>query len=283
MLILSNSLAQFIVNASIGVLTVLAAVIIPIVIYKRQKNRKKIVYQVISDTSIVSVGEHISKVEVLFNGKSVEDVHLVLLKLLNSGNIAVRPSDFENDSPIRFDFGKEAEVLDAKVLETKPKSMKQRVNMQFNANYLEMHPLLLNKDDSILLKILVENFVDEITVEASIADIEEISRKWEQNVLSERAVFSWYIFCLMWILCCAIITISVYLLSDLFFFLSLNRYYISSYHLWSISQLALRLLPWIIIIEAGLTVLLLITKNFGINILYKIGFIKLMSRLIPIN
>src|SRR5437868_10774181 len=107
----------------VGVITSLIAIGFSILFYLKQRRIKSISYEVISNVPVVSVEEEVKdKIQVLFNGKRIDDARLVVLRLWNSGNAPILSADF--DRPIKFDFGEKAEILDAAILETTPESIK---------------------------------------------------------------------------------------------------------------------------------------------------------------
>ena len=180
MLNISNPLVQFVITASIGILAILAAILIPILIYRRQKNRKEITYEVVSSTlvlPILDIGEQVkSKLQILYDGKLVNDLQIVVLKVSNTGNIPIEATDFENNRPITFDFGEEAEIFDVEVLDTIPISFKSRAEIAFKFDQGKVHlePLLLNDQDIIIFKVLLIKFIRDICVNGRISGVKEI-------------------------------------------------------------------------------------------------------------
>jgi hypothetical protein len=170
---LSNPLWQFIINATIAIL----AIIIPVLIYRKKQNQRGITYQVISNTSILNFKEDIKgRVQVLFDNKPVGDVRLVILKIWNSGNIPILPN--EHIDPLKFDFGKNVEILDTDVLETVPGDIKEnaKASLKPNAGGFILEPLLLNSNDSITLNVLVAQplLTEDIRVNARIVGVNQI-------------------------------------------------------------------------------------------------------------
>jgi len=170
---LSNPIWQLIVNAAIGLCTI----IVTIIIFSKQFNRRSITYEVISDTPMLSLKEEVkARVQVLFDTKPVGDVYFVILKMWNSGNTPILPTEYID--PIRFDFGEKAEVLDTDVLETVPRNIKDKVKaaLKLEAGTLILEPLLLNSRDSITLKFLYTRtkLTREIKVDARIVGINQI-------------------------------------------------------------------------------------------------------------
>ena len=89
--IIIDSTSQFIIGALIS----FAAILVAAVIYFKQRQRKNISFELLSNSSLLSVQEEVKKdVQILYKGKLVQ-ANLILLRLVNSGNVEVRSSDFE--------------------------------------------------------------------------------------------------------------------------------------------------------------------------------------------
>src|ERR1700720_1277119 len=94
--------------AVIAAIATVAAIFISI----RQHQRKAISYKVISDTPLLSLKEEVkSRVQVLFDARPVRNTRLVVIKILNSGNVPILLTDYHD--PIKIGFGDNAEILDA--------------------------------------------------------------------------------------------------------------------------------------------------------------------------
>lgn len=96
----------------IGVIIALIALYFTIAIPIQQRNRKELIYEIISNTSLSSFKlSNKVKMSILFAGRHLKDVNLIYLKLWNNGNIEIEPSDYID--PIIFDFGHDVKVLEA--------------------------------------------------------------------------------------------------------------------------------------------------------------------------
>jgi len=59
------------------------------------RSKKSLAYEKVTDSTLI-VGEAIkSKVDILFNGEKVEDVHLLEVKIMNNGNEHVKEEDYK--------------------------------------------------------------------------------------------------------------------------------------------------------------------------------------------
>lgn len=170
---LSNPLWQFAVNAAIGLFTI----IVTIIIYRKQQNRRSVTYEIISDTPILSLKEEIKgRVQVLFDTKPVGEVRLVTLKLKNSGDMPVLPNEYIE--PIKVDFGESADILDVDVLETVPDDIKNTIKalLKVEGSKIVFEPFLLNSGDAVIIKALIAQprLTKEIKVSTRIIGINQL-------------------------------------------------------------------------------------------------------------
>ena len=110
---------SFSLQLLIGVLAVVAAITVPIAIYFLQKNRKKLSYEVISNTQLVGVENKIQdKIKILDENKLVENVHLLSIMFINDGNQSISIENFA--TPIKVQLGDSANILTCEVLVQSP-------------------------------------------------------------------------------------------------------------------------------------------------------------------
>jgi hypothetical protein len=161
---------------SIYVIFFIIVTIISTVLKLRLKEKKEISYSVITDTP-VSVKEAVAKdFEIYFKGKPVKNVRLVELKIWNSGNVEIKKAHY--DEPISFlpdTVDREGKLLDIEVIDKHPKylSIKQAV-LYHKEGVIGLPEVLFQKGYSVTLKILLADYAPEITVSASIQDLDRI-------------------------------------------------------------------------------------------------------------
>lgn len=167
----------------IGVVITLVALLLTILLYKRQVRRKGILWDVVENVSLSSfnVSESV-KSTLVYKTLRLDDVNLMYVNVWNSGNIEILPNDF--NEPIKFDFGKKAKVLEVVLLGAKPKNIEEKISLSIEANSVKLMPLLLNSGDLIKLKVLITKFsgdMSDVKVEARIAGIKQIYRATENE------------------------------------------------------------------------------------------------------
>ena len=163
---LRDSIWQF-----IGAVLAVVAIVISFIIYFLQKSKKSLAYTILSETALLSVAKEVEdKIQILFEGVSVKNVHLILLKFSNDGNVPILPSDFDEEITISFDSN--AKLLSAEISEKQPYSIKATLTTQ--GTQLIISKSLWNSGDSITIKSLVSEFNGEIGVSARIVGIQDI-------------------------------------------------------------------------------------------------------------
>jgi len=163
----------------IGALLAFSAIVISILLYWMQRRRKVLSYEIVSRTPLLSVEEEVKgKLQILFDGSPVQDVHLVIIKVMNSGNMPIVSADYERQ--VRIAFGENTRILTAEVSETSPDNLEASVSLESKAVVLA--PILLNSGDSITVKMLVSQFDREISVDGRIVGVKTIKRAGEGRV-----------------------------------------------------------------------------------------------------
>jgi len=133
---------------------------------------------VLAATPLLTVNEELKgKIQVTFEGTPVQNVHLVLLKILNNGNVPIASSDFE--LPLSFSFGEKSRILSAQVTDTKPKSLKPILEVE--PQQIMLQPTLLNSGDTITVKLLFAQYGNTIEPDGRVIGVKEITRAADVN------------------------------------------------------------------------------------------------------
>jgi hypothetical protein len=155
----------------IAVILAVIAIAIPVILYWIQRQKRALSWQLVSNTPLLSIDKEIKEnLEVLYNGKQVQDVQLIIAKIINTGNVPIKSIDYER--PINFNFGENARILTAEVTETSPDSLKASANVE--GKKVILPPTLMNNRDWITLKILVNQYDGPISVDGRIVGVKEI-------------------------------------------------------------------------------------------------------------
>lgn len=179
-----------------GVAFAFVAIVVPILIYLKQRQRKALSYEILSRTPLLSIEEEVKgKLKILFNNNPAQDVHLVVVRIINSGNVQIVSDDYER--PVSLDFGENTQIFTTEVSDANPKSLRPNVNIENTKVVLE--PVLLNSRDSITLKMLVGQFDSQkqISVDGRIAGVKDIRKSGERR--TQYIILHWGGTVLTWI------------------------------------------------------------------------------------
>ncbi len=120
-------------------------------IYLLQRPRKEIAYGVLTTRRLLSLANELrGRVEVIFDGNPVDDVHLLIVGIKNSGNVPILASEFLYPPTIRASNG--STFISAELSKFSPSNLNP--SLVLNADRLELMPLLLNPGDHISIQLL---------------------------------------------------------------------------------------------------------------------------------
>lgn len=174
--IFRDSIWQF-VGAILGFI----AIVVTIVIFIVQRAQKKLSYEVVSRETIVSAKDGFSeKIQILYEGQPVNEVDLLILKFVNSGNVPITSNDFEK--ALSIEFSGQVDVLTAEVTETLPSNLKTEIS--FEEDIISVAPLLLNSGDTFTIKILLNEFDNVIKVNGRIIGVKAIEKQEKTSPLN---------------------------------------------------------------------------------------------------
>ncbi|WP_198330609.1 hypothetical protein [Psychrobacter cibarius] len=93
---------SFSIEILLGCLAVIAAITVPLIIYFLQKSKKRLAYEIVSNTQLVGVKSEVqNKIKIYYENKLVENVHLLLIRIINNGNQSISIGDFAKRIDIR--------------------------------------------------------------------------------------------------------------------------------------------------------------------------------------
>ena len=173
--------------------------------YVKTRQRKRLAYYAVSYVLLRVEKEITEKLMILYENKTVQNIDLVEVKITNSGNVPIVPSDYER--PIYVFLGENAEILNFEVREKEPRNLqveaRARLKQGTNRNQVEVKPILLNPRDYFKLQFLVTR-LDKIEVDARIAGVKQVELSKETTAVAiKSAILSIAMF-----LCIAVLGIS---------------------------------------------------------------------------
>lgn len=166
------------------------------------RNRKALSFEVVSDVPIVTV-RHDSKnavteaIEIRYNHNPVKDVRLVVVRIWNSGNVAIAPDDYVrlDDNNVRsIEVTFNGQMLASDVIETEPPMSRNELLMGGgvgpNFSMMKFRPILLNPRDSVTIQALLTGYNGEIGVNARIVGVSAIKEVKRGQLPRSTAVFA---------------------------------------------------------------------------------------------
>ena len=118
-----------------------------------QHSYKGLSYDIVSQASLQQGDKDLmGLLEISFDHKPVRDVHLVTVKIFNSGNVPILSADYE--VPLTISFGKRSKILRAKIVNQNPSSLP--ILMDVAPERGTVHPALLNPGDAFAVQFLVD-------------------------------------------------------------------------------------------------------------------------------
>jgi len=108
----------------------------------------------------------------------VQDVYLVVARIINTGNVPIVSTDYED--PVNLSFGENSPILTTDSSETNPDNLRASTNIE--KKRVVLAPVLLNRGDSITIKMLISQFDGEIKVDGHIAGVKSIRKLAERRV-----------------------------------------------------------------------------------------------------
>lgn len=186
----------------IGAVIGLVALIVSVVIYFLGRKHKHLSYSIIASEPLLTVDEALSgEIKVSFNDELVQDIHLLIIKITNSGNVAIEESDFK--LPLAFAFGN-AKMLSYEVIDSPPQGLPAKLRRSGGDRGIVLNPLLLNASDSVVFKFLLSDYDNELVPSGRIKDVKRINQVNRSRIatdpLSMRGLFFLAIFIILNIL-----------------------------------------------------------------------------------
>lgn len=182
--VLKDPFWEFIIRLIVAILAIVVSAVVAFVLYRLQRRRKALGYQIITRTTLLNVEEELEeKVQILFDGEKVADVHLLEVKVVNSGNVPIVRGDYERK--LELSFGTSSRILTADVTETRPDSLRPELTIDAARDSVWVQPTLLNSGDWFTIKMLISRFDGNVDIDGRIVGVKDIAIVRE-GLLSRR-------------------------------------------------------------------------------------------------
>jgi hypothetical protein len=159
------------------------AITVTILLWWLNQRHKQLSYTILWRHPLMNLARVIAdRMDVRFDGQPVRDVHLVVLKVKNSGHIPINVRDYASRLTVMFSHP--SRILVAEVLDVQPAYLAEREGENHTAGSLIqsveetkviLRPVLLNSGDFIVLQMLVTSLAGKIMLLGNIEGISNIS------------------------------------------------------------------------------------------------------------
>lgn len=139
-------------------------------IYWLQRQSRELTFGLVSLRRPLTIADELSsRVTVQLDGKSVQNLHLLVFGLKNSGKRAIAPSDFQSQLTISFPDGK---IISAGIASQLPTNLGGQ--LLISESQIQLAPFLVNPNDQILIQVLLSATKPTWVVDVRILDISSL-------------------------------------------------------------------------------------------------------------
>ena len=157
---------------------IVIAIVIPFWIYLKQKNIKRLEYKVLANESLLSYHKDLeNNLKIIYLGQEIKTLSLLNLEFINTGNVPIQRSDF--DQNIRISSPLCSSVISAVADCISPNYQDPIISGPVEqTNYIEIHPLLINQNDHFTIKFLIDTNTKNINydIDSRIIGIKKIEK-----------------------------------------------------------------------------------------------------------
>lgn len=162
----------------IAILSTAIVVTVMIIIYLKQRNKKKLFYTIDSIIPLLNIKNGIGELEIAHRGRKVESPYLISLSFHNAGNVPIIKDDFA--TCITIYFSDEAIIIgNPEIYDSIPNDLKP--SLMPMKNMIEVNPTLLNSGDRFSIKVLIDEHdppcIRNIKVNGRITGVKKIEYK----------------------------------------------------------------------------------------------------------
>ena len=149
--------------------------------YLKSRQHKEISYSIVTDTLLANIQDGMvgtTDIKVMVEGKKVQNVRFVALRIRNSGNVPIKQEDYE--VPLWFMEGsllRSRNLIDGKVYNTEPANIPAVATLHSDIDKAGINKLLLNSGDAIYINLLLSDYSQPIQVNGRIVGVKEIKQE----------------------------------------------------------------------------------------------------------
>lgn len=165
---------EYVINNIWQLLGCILVIAVPVGEYLIKRRRKRLSLEVISESVVASVQKGAAQeIQIYFRKEPINNVHLLVLRLFNSGNVPITKDDY--DESVSIGFGDSASLLTGEKTGASPLNLD--VSWKIRENSFVISPLLLNQGDEMIFNCLVAGYLaDNLKVDTRIVGVKEVER-----------------------------------------------------------------------------------------------------------
>jgi hypothetical protein len=182
--VLRDAIWQF-----IGAILALIALIVTIVLYRKQRAKKLLVWDGRSIVSLLSVHESLeNELQITYRGHEVKEAYMASIAVANEGNVPITREDYDNAITLTLSGGGDAVSFDV-----------TNDNIKLNGHLEEggvirVDPFLLNSGERVNVRLIIIGHMPKIDVKAriiggSIIEIEQFESRISQKIKRSLIIF----------------------------------------------------------------------------------------------
>jgi hypothetical protein len=167
----------------VGLILAAAAVVTTVIIYRLSQTSRQLDYELIVRTRLIvrdpTFKREVGLLELRYDDESVEDPHVFVVRMINTGNQPIKAE--EQIEPLAINFGEGVRVLATEIIKHNPEGL--RISVSADGCRAVGGKTLLNAEDWFAIKVLTDRQAD-FKLEGRIAGVKQFhtykSRQWTE-------------------------------------------------------------------------------------------------------
>ncbi|MBX9690360.1 MAG: hypothetical protein K2X27_26840 [Candidatus Obscuribacterales bacterium] len=167
------------------------AITVTIILWVLNQKRKELSFQIVKRQSLFMLkGEAKKHLRVYFADNLVEDLQIIVVKVMNTGHLPINSGEYQGK--LSINTGPGSTVLMGSVIESNPADLDERNPQKgadnsiiegLQADRLFLRPLLLNAGDSYCIQLIAKNISGRISLSGHIQGIKSIIERKEKAIM----------------------------------------------------------------------------------------------------
>lgn len=146
-----------------------------------KEDKPKVVFDILSNTQVLSVKENLNKLDIIYAGQNLkeqkENLILLTIRIINEGNEDIREGDYYSQAPFGFKISNGKIAERPTIIDASSKTLRDNLILKYDTlNNIRLNKVPFNKDQNFTIKILTickENTLPTIIPLGNIAGINE--------------------------------------------------------------------------------------------------------------